>query len=194
MNEMNEMNERKNLFFTNLQNIYDTKDLSKFRLNSKKRNADEEGIPRVTCLCEMKNIKFFHTSIFLENNDEFIVGWCCAKRFGIKRKCIKCNTLIKKWVDGYCKDCRIIVKKEEEQHKKIKEIEQLIIQQKNDEIEKFAQSYVKFGKYKGKNKKWVDILHNDFNWCQFVYNQDWFTDKNKYSDLREREVQKLKNK
>ena len=117
MNEnINSMkNERTYKFFTNLQNIYSTKYLSKFGLNSKKRCADIEGIPRVTCMCEMKNINFYHTALFLENNSEFIVGWCCAKRFGIKRKCTKCNAEIKKWVDGYCKDCRLIVKKEEDQ-------------------------------------------------------------------------------
>lgn len=61
------------------------------------------------CICD-HDIKHNYEYKHKENDDYFILGSCCIKKFSTvykeQRKCIDCDEKIKKNADNRCKDCR----------------------------------------------------------------------------------------
>ena len=187
--------EEKN-FYINLQVVFGTNDVSNYRIVSSRLKASETGYNYgVMCMCGKDNIENYYWALSKSTNEQFIIGSCCKLRFQIHRSCMRCNKSLTKWVDGYCKKCRIIIKYEEKIRKqeleKIKKMEEIILKQKEKDIELFSQSIIRFGKYRG--KKWIDIINSDFKYCEWVYNQDWFKLKNELDELRNREYKKCIN-
>jgi len=66
------------------------------------------------CVCNHKI--FQNCYIYNTKTDEFrVIGNCCIKKFNLQGKtCSRCKAPHKNRKDNYCKDCRVIIKKEEE--------------------------------------------------------------------------------
>jgi predicted Zn-ribbon and HTH transcriptional regulator len=66
------------------------------------------------CLCE-HSIKYNYGYIHKDNNDEFILGSCCIKKFSTiyksKRICADCGIKVKLNKDNRCPECKKNVKK-----------------------------------------------------------------------------------
>lgn len=84
--------------------------------------------PTEVCVCKQKHLRY--NCYITDGNEVIIIGRICMYQFikkakdYMKKKCSKCFQTHRNRNNNYCKDCRIIVKKEEEQKKKEEEDKQ----------------------------------------------------------------------
>lgn len=113
------------------------------------------------CICDhdiIHNYKYKHK----ENEDYFILGSCCIKKFSLEykklRECTECGEAIKKNDDNLCKYCRKS-KKEEEKYKEACKCQKCGYQKKDDKYKLCYQC-----KYGGKSK-YEDKIYYDCQRC-----------------------------
>ena len=116
-------------------------------------------------LCYIKNI---HT------NKIYTIGESCIHKFETKRLCEICNNSHNNRKDNYCNDCRIIIKKENKEEEKSKQIN---LHNKRKENE-FNRNFIcKFGKY---TNCYYNEVFDDKNYIQWAYSE---LDMNKKNNM-----------
>lgn len=126
-------------FYEYLEEHCGTKDVSKF---TKRGVIAKWHGGELKCICGQPNIINYYIIKHLESENEFNVGSCCVKKFGIKKRCPTCQEEHKNRLSAYCNKCRI--------------------------KDNFLSKKINFGKYKNDNITWKQLIERDISYCKYL--------------------------
>lgn len=155
-------------------NKYDYIGKFKNKSNNEKNNylkaielSEDIILPQFTNYCKCGH--YIEVQCYIRNiqtKEIFVVGNCCVKKFGIKKKCIECNEVHKRTKFNICTNCEQLQKNK---IKELKEEQKIKIEQEKEyfkNLKKLENSIITFGKYKYKTIKYVYDNDIDYiNWC-----------------------------
>ena len=130
--------------------------------NGYMKRMENEGIiyPELKWNCECSH--WILQNCYIRNiitKEILVVGNCCIKYFGIKKKCITCKKIHKRTKFNICIDC------EKEEKLKIKELKE----QQKEKI-KLENTIITFGMYKNKTIKF--LFENNENYVRWCYTKN----------------------